>query len=1062
MKKFLLLCAMLFAFAQVWAQERTISGTVTSDEGEPLPGVNVVLKGTNKGAVTDFDGNYKLSVPSEGGTLIFSFIGLKTQEVEIGSRSVVDLTMTADVTQLNEIVVTALNVPREKKTLGYAVQEVKEENLRVARETDVNQALAGKIAGVQVISGSGAKFGTAAVRIRGIRGLSGSDPLYVLDGVVVNDISAINMDNIQSVNVLKGANAAALYGLRARDGVVMLTSKQGKEGVLTVDVRNSTFFENVSVLPDYQNEYGGGYSQTFQTFDFDPTVHDPALSGLDGQPMAYFAADESWGPRLDGRQVAQWDAFVPGTEGYGQTRPWSANPDNVRNFFETGTSINNSLSIGKGGEGYNIRATVTDIRRNGILPGSEQDRFFLNLNSTIDLTDKLQMVALSNYSKTNTTGNLFEGYNSIGSNFNQWFQRQLDMDLLERYWRLPDGSYSSWNLRSATNTRPLYWDNPYTMMYANFSNRETEVFSGKFGLSYDIMEDLKLTGNFTREERNFWMDDRIGSGTLDLDQYRVFTSDRREDNLELIAQYNTQVSDDFSVGVLAGGNVRYFRAQNQNLVTNGGLAVPDLYTIGASVDRPTATNSIFEKEVRSMFVSANVGYLETFFLDGTYRADWVSALANTDDNLFGYKMLSGSVVFSEFFPNSDFLTFGKVRGSIAEGGQEIDAYADNLTFPLGTPYGSYPAMSVPNSVPAFVDGRPALEAAVTTAYEAGIETRFLNSRINLDLSYFFYDNTNEIIDVTVASTSGVSRLTDNSGRTTTKGWELALGGSPIRSGDFNWDIMFNFASFENTIEELNAEFDLEALTLGNGFRGTSTSGGWGGIQAKAEVGGEWGTIIGRKFRRDDAGNMVVDADGYPLYDDNQVLGSILPDYTGGIFNRLTYKNLELSFTMDWQIGGTVHSITNMFGAYSGLTEETVGNNDKGNPMRDAPSEGGGLTFGGVHEDGTPNTTYVSAPSYWKSQFALHERWIYDATYLKLREVRLGYRLPSSLLSGTFVKNASIAIVSNNTLLLYSDVPGIDPSEIGGDTVDARVNGAWVDSGNLPSTRTLGFDIKIGI
>ncbi len=1057
MKKFLLLSFMLVATllsTVAVAQDRTITGTVTAEEdGSALPGVNVLLKGTSTGTVTDINGSYRLSVPSEGGTLVFTFVGLKTQEVAIGNQSTIDVGMASDVTQLGEVVVTALNIERDKKTLGYATQQVEQENLRVAREQNLNEALAGKIAGVQVVSGSGAKFGQSAIRIRGVRGLSSSDPLYVVDGIVVADPASINMDNVQSINVLKGANAAALYGSRARDGVIIIKSKTASEGAVQVNFNNTTTFENVALLPKYQNQYGGGYSLDFNTFNFDPTTDDPALAGLDGASTPEFYSDESWGPLMDGRMVAHWDAFIPGTEGYGQMRPWVSNEDNVNDFFEQGVFVNNSLNIGKAGENYNINATLSVSDRGGVLPNSDQNRTFLNLNTRVDLSEKLTMNAMANYSRTSTIGNLSEGYGSIGSNFNQWFQRQLDMDLLEKYWRMPDGRYTSWNMNSARNPTPLYWNNPYTEMYANFSESNEEVISARFGLSYEIIEGLTLNANLNRYFKQYYSESRTASGTLEQDYFGTSTYDRMEDNYEFIATYN-KTWESFSLEALAGGNIRRNKGKNWSMGTSGGLSVPDLYNISASIDRPSTSNYFFERHVNSVFAEANIGYKGIVYLRGSFRRDWDSALPESS-NAFTYPAISTSVVFSELLNSQDILSFGKVRFSYAEVGGELGAYSLDPVYSLGTPYSGNPTMAVPNSIT-----DPNLIAATTAAYEAGFELAFLENRIRADFSYYYYDNSDEIIDVSVDPTTGYGGLTINSGKMFTKGWDATIGGTPVRSGAFTWDVNFNFARSTNEIESLYP--GLESIILGNGNGGTSTWGGWGGITARAQVDEEWGTIIGRKFQRDESGNLVVDGDGYPLWEENQNLGSILPDYTGGIFNRFTFKNFEFSFTIDWQIGGKFHSFTEMFNAYSGLGDETVGTNSLGNDMRLDPGEGGGLTFGGVYEDGTPNDTFLSAQAYWKGLFGLHEQWVFDATYVKLREVRLGYNIPESVLSRvSFLNRASIAIVSNNTWLIHSEVPGIDPSQISGDTRDARNNGSWVDGGQLPPTRTIGVDIRLG-
>ncbi|MBT29326.1 MAG: SusC/RagA family TonB-linked outer membrane protein [Thalassobius sp.] len=1048
---------LFFSAISAYAQEKVITGKITSGaDNSPLPGVNVIVKGTAIGTISGIDGNFTLSAPETADALVFSYIGFETQEVTINGQSSFSISMKEDAQELSEVVVTALNQNREEKSIGYAVQEVDSKNLRVARETNLGSAMAGKIAGVQVVSGSGAKFGTPAIRIRGVRGLSSGSPLYVVDGIIISDASTINMDNVDKISVLKGPSAAALYGSRARDGVVIITSKKGVAGQLTIDLNSTTTFEKVSVLPDYQNEYGGGYDQSFGAFEYVEGVHDPALAAIDGAPIPEFYADESWGPKMDGTMVAQWDAFTKGTAGFGKLRPWSPQPDNVKNYFETGVAQNTGITVRKAGDSYNISVAVTDIQRSGVIPGTDQKRNFLNLNSSVDLVKNLKLNAIANYSKTKTNGNLDEGYGSIGSNVNQWFQRQLDMDLLEKYYQLPDGSYTSWNINSTSNTTPLYWDNPYTYAYANFSEWERTTFYGKVGLQWEPVKGLTLMANAIRENQERAGNSRHATGTLGTDGYSAYSWRKQEDNFEFIASYSKDFGG-LSVSAIGGGNLRKNHSTSMSSSTSGGLSVPHLYTVSNSKDRPNAFSSLGEKEVRSLYAQLSLGYKDVIFVDASLRGDWDSALP-VNSNLTKYPSISTSFVFTELLPQNDLLSFGKLRASYATVGDELGAYAIMPTYGLGSPYGSFPTMGTPDN-----QTLPTLIAATTSGTEGGIELRFLRDRVRFDFAYYYYDNTDEIVNVSVPPTSGISTVRLNAGKSTTKGWEFSLGGIPLQTADgFVWDVNFNLASSKNTIEALYPELNLEVISLSNGWGGTGTTGGWGGITARAKVGEEWGTIVGRKFRTNDAGQRVVDADGYPLYDDNEILGTILPDFTGGIFNRFSYKNVELAFTIDFQSGGKFNSITKMFNAYSGLGSETVGNNDKGNPMRDPVADGGGLRFEGVYEnDGTENTTYLSADGYWKSLFGLHEAWVYDATFVKVREVRLGYSLPSSLLSNTFIKRASIAFVANNPWLIYTAASGIDPSELGGDTEDARINGAWVDGGQLPATRSLGVDLKIG-
>ena len=1058
MKKFLLVCFSLVFLVgtTVLAQDRVISGKVTSsDDGSSLPGVNVVLKGTTNGAVTDADGNYKISVPSAGGTLVFSFIGFRSMEADIGERTTVDIQMAQDIMELSEVVVTALNISRDKSSLGYATQQVSGDNIRIARETNVNTALAGKIAGVQIISGSGAKFGAPAIRIRGIRGLSGNNPLYVLDGIIVSDPASINMDNIQDINVLKGANAAALYGSRARDGVVVLTSKRGGRGEsVSIDVNQTTTFEKVYILPEFQDEYGGGYSQNFDTFNYIAGVHDPGLASLDGSPMPEFYADESWGPKMDGTPVAQWDSFTKGTANFGKTYPWSPHPDNVKDFFRTGVANVTSINIGKSGDKYALNTTLTRSDRTGVMENTSQEKLFLNVNFTAKLSEKLELATMANYNKTNTFGNLFEGYNSLGSNFTQWFQRQLDTETLREYYQLPDGTYTSWNINSPSNPKPLYWDNPFTTVYANSAENEKEVYNAKFGLTYEVIPGLKVGLQATRNAENGWAESHTSSGTLSIAGFSTSSFSRVEDNIQGLLSYDKRIGESFSILANAGVNFRTNTTKSWGMNTVGGLSVPNLFNISASLNPYVASNFFGKSKVNSYFAQASFGFKDMIFLDGTIRRDYDSRLPNGKNN-YTYPMVSASFVFSEL-TNLSFLSFGKLRASYAKVGNEsVGLYQTAQTYSLGIPFAGNPITSVPNSL---ID--PNLRAATTSSIEAGLELGFFQNRVKAEFSYYKQNNSNELLSITIPASSGGSGFLTNSVQSYTKGWELALGGTPLKEWNgLTWNINFNISQNTVFIEDLG--FGLTAFALANAFRGTGLSAPWGGAQALARVDEEWGVIVGRAFERDANGNKVVDDDGYPLYVDKQDLGHILPDFTGGMFNRFNFKNFELAFTIDYQFGGKFHSVGKMFGAYSGLTSETVGNNDKGVPMRDPVAEGGGLSFGGVHEDGTPNTTYLAADEYWKSLFALHEAWMYDATFIKMRELRLGYSLPSSLLEKTkFLKGASLAFVANNPFLMYSNIDGFDPSEIGGDSVEARNNGAWVESGNLPGTRSFGFDLRL--
>jgi outer membrane receptor protein involved in Fe transport len=597
-------------------------------------------------------------------------------------------------------------------------------------------------------------------------------------------------------------------------------------------------------------------------------------------------------------------------------------------------------------------------------------------------------------------------------------------------------------------------------MYASPQGRDSENVFLKFGARWEIIDGLKAQLSFLRATRNDRYEAITGSGTLNTDSYQAQSDYRVEDNIEFLLTYTKHFNEDWSLSALAGVNDRQNDRFYVNESTNGGLSVPDLYNLKASIDRPTAENKKEFKEIRSVFAQASIGFRDMVYLDASVRTDWSSTLP-VDNNSYTYPAISGTFIFSELLSNQNTLSFGKLRGSYAQVGGDVDPYQLAPSYSVGTPYGNVASMAVPNTLP-----NANLRPQTSESIEAGIELGFLQNRIRADFAYFTYNNKDEIIQVSTPSTSGVSAAYVNSGLTVTNGWEVTLGGTPVRTTDFNWDVSFNVSHYKNEVRELYP--GLNTILLANGQSGTSTTGGWGGLSAQARVPDpvtgetyEWGTLVGTAYARDANGNIIVDADGYAETERDQVLGTILPDFTGGIFNRFTYKNIDLSFTIDWQDGGMFHSWSKMFQNMTGIGIESVANNDRGVQQREDPANGGGMRFeGAVFEDGTPNDIYLGANDFWWSQFALHERWLYSSSYVKLREFRIGYTFPSSVL-GDKIRSLNIAFVGNNPLLIWSAVKDIDPSELSGQSVKSRANGAYVEGGQMPPTRSFGLDLKIG-
>lgn len=1030
MKKLLqsLFLLMLFAVTAM-AQDRTVTGTVTArEDGLPLPGVSVKVKGSAVGTSTGVDGTFRLNVAPGKNTLVFSFIGYTTQEVAIPQSGSLSVALVSDAKQLSEVVVTGLGISRQQKAVTNSVQQVSADKLQISRETSIGNALTGKVSGVQLVGSPSAGFRAANIRIRGVNSLSGSNPLYILDGTPV-EAEAINMDNVESISILKGASATAIYGQRGSSGVVVVTSKSGKKGGTSVEFNSQTVFENVSLLPEYQNEYAGGYEQEWEI--------------VNGQKVLNYGADESWGPKMDGTMYRPYYSWIPGHPMFGKEVPLVPQPDNVKNFFETANTYNNNLGFSGGKEGFNFRINYNNISRDLVVPNSKQMKNIVNAKASYDINSKLSVSTNINYMNTDQQGNISEGYGGgLTGSFNQWFQRQIDIKELRNY-KNADGTFNSWNILSPTNPRPAYWNNPYFDVYESVPTFDQDRVFGDISLAYAFTPKLKVQGWIRNDIRNNSNTSRNAEGGLDIPSFSAFSSKYTERNYEILGSYDTSFGN-FTFDVNVGGNIRKNGYEYQNQATVGGLAIPGLYAVSNSKDRPTAVNYIERKEVRSIYSRGSLGYRGFAYVDFSARNDWSSALP-ADNNSYFYPSVGGSLVLSElgFLNQNKTLSFLKLRGSFAQVGSDIDPYRINTTYDSGTFYGSSASLYLPNTLQ-----NAALKPALQSEIEGGIEAKFLNDRLGFDVTAYKRDNRDQILSLTVPSTSGYSTAIVNAGNIQGKGVEVQLYGTPVTGKDFKWDVTFNWARNRSVVKSLAEGLDNRLI----GGAGVEAGPFWNGIAVEARVGQEWGTVLGRKFRRDANGNKIVNANGTYAYDINQNLGTILPEWTGGFVNQMSYKNVFLNFAIDVQQGGQFYSTSQMFNAYSGLGIETVGLNDKGNPKRDPVAAGGGIRADGVFANGQPNNVYLEAVSYYGNLFGLHEAWMFDASYAKLREVSLGYNLDSKALSKTPFKNASVSLTARNVALLYSSVKGIDPSEL---------ERFWYEGGQLPQTRAIGFNVRLG-
>lgn len=1097
-----LLCSSFFFAAGVTAQV-TVQGTVLDAvTGEPLPAANVVLDELQRGAPADADGNYEIrNVPSGTYTIIVTYVGYNQYEqaLEVGNQDVTfNISMQPSTVGLDDVVITAFGISRDEKSIGYAVQSVGSDDVTRVTEENLVGALSGKVAGVQVIGNSGANLGgSQKIRIRGSNGLSDGQPLFVVDGVPISNqsfsqatrgrdfgnlVSDLNLQDVENISVLKGAAASALYGNRASNGVIIISTKRGSSSdrpSMTVEYSNNTQIESIDILPNYQNQYAGGYNQNFLKYTPDGRALSADGSTLQSDGSAYngevhnalnYAADESWGPKMDGTLYRPWWSWFPGADfdgdgadDYGKLIPLESNPDNVRNFFETGVSVSNALAISGGNSIASYRVSLRNVAQSGVMPNSELDKTYLNFNGSLSHSDKFTSRVSANYTNSQTQGRPALGYSPAQGNpvqsFNQWFQRQLDMDKLKKY-NQPSG-YVSWNLRSPTNTRPLYWDSPYFTTNENVSLDDRNRLFGKYELNYKVLPNWDVTADISLDTYDFVTEDRIATGGLEQDWYEVAKRSRREINYGFNTQYQ-QDFDDVYVSTLIGGNLRTEDYSSVINSTSGGLSIPDYYNIEASTDRPNTTSYKEEVEVRSIFGTATVGYLDLIYLDGSVRTDWSSALP-ANDNAYTYYGLSASLVFTEldFFDNQDILSFGKLRASMAQVGDEINPYLISPTYNPAANYGSNPAQTVPNTL-----ANPELTAAVSSDIEFGTELRFFNGDIRLDLNYYQSIRDNEILNLQVPGTSGYSAATINAGEFETTGFETQLGVTAFQNKDWFVDFNLNWATSESIVNELAD--GLTTRTLENAYFG---------VQLLAREGEEWGRAVtsggyGGYTEHENGGN-IMDATGTYQLTLNKDLGTISPDFNGGFSSSIKYKNFSLGFLIDFQKGGQFYSISKMFNAYSGLGKNTVGDNILGNPLRDpildssgnqvgyialddaAPNSGGYLVEG-VDANGNELQILKDPLTHFANMFSNKEAWLYDASYVKLREVNLTYAIPSSLIESLPISRASVGVELRNALLLYSSVSGVDPSAI-----QNGVTGfSFWEGGGLPGTRSVGFNVNV--
>ncbi|KAA8484092.1 TonB-linked SusC/RagA family outer membrane protein [Arcticibacter tournemirensis] len=1043
---FLIFFLALLSLHNSSAQERTISGSVRErGVGDPLIGVNI---SSNKGAkaITNESGAFRIRV-NTGDTLSFTYLGYQLQRVAVTTETTpLTVYLSASSNSLNEVVVTALGVSKARKSLGYAVQEIKSGAVSTAKSTNLVNALSGKVAGVRVTNSQG-NMGSSRIVIRGETSISNNNqPLFIVDNVPVdnsqlgaggsrdyaNAISDLNSEDIESISVLKGPTAAALYGSRAAHGVVLIKTKSGrkKEG-LGITLNSNNVFDKPLVLPEYQDVFGQGANGQFSYVDGNG-------GGLNDN------VDESWGPKMDGRLIPQFGSN-------GVPVPFVPHPDNVKDYFETGFLTDNGISIADAADKYNYRVSFNNSHQTGITPNTKLNKRNVSFNTSFKLDPRLTLTTTGNYFITDAPNLPGVGGRRATSTMLQfaWFGRQVDIDKLKESY-FSTGSPNNWN--------NAYYPNLYFGAYENTVQQRRDRITGNVGLKYDINSSLSVNFRSGVDNYNDRRKLRIAYGTsgTPFGSYQETGYKVNENNTELNLNYDRKINSDFTVNALAGANLRN-NTYEENDQRAPRLAVANVYTLANSRDPLVSASVLTRRRVYSVYGSAQLGFRDYAFINVTGRNDWSSTLPAEHRSYF-YPSVNGTLVWSDLLKiQSNIFSYGKIRAGWAKVGADADPYKllDNYNF--GSPFNGYPVLTTSGT-----KNNPLLQPEMTTSTELGLEAGFFSGRVRLDLSVYNTRSKNQILEINVTPTAGYNKRVTNIGEIKNKGLEVQLGLTPIKTKAFQWDADINFAA------NRSRTYDIEPQILGTD----------GTAQVIAASGRPYGTIVGIGYLRDSNGNIVVGEDGLPQSDPTlKELGHFPPNWIGGINNSFSYKKVSLSFLIDASIGGSLYSGTNSTGDYTGVLRQTLPGRDKehggleyyypGNDKRNpamplnGPAPAGvtvyddGIIFAGVGENGSPNTQIIAASQYYKSRSSIDEQYVYSASYVKFRELKLGYAFNPSFLKKIGLQNAVVSLVGRNLFIIHKEVPNIDP-----ETAFNTGNGQGLEDLTYPSTRSFGLNLNL--
>ncbi len=1065
---------LLMLTSVILAQDRTVSGTVSDGSGNAMPGVNVVIKGTSSGTTTDGSGKFAISAGT-GAQLVFSFIGYATQEVSVGNRTTIDITMAEDTQQLSEVVVTALGIERSTKTLAASVTTVSSDKFTQAREINLGNSLVGRVAGVNVSRNASGPAGATRIVIRGNKSLNGQNqPLYVVDGIPMDNsnfgqaglwggkdqgdgLTSINPDDIESMTVLKGASAAALYGSRGGNGVINITTKRGsKRKGLGIEFNSNYVLDKIYDQSELQTSYGAG-----NYVDSTPDGIANGVATKPGNPNQAFGWNNvGWGPKLDGSSVLQFD---------GQSRPYSYTGNNFDKFFVDGNTFTNSLALSGGGEAQTFRFSVSDMRSNAIIPNSGFDKTNLSLNVNSKFGKKLILDGKVMYSHENAKNRPTLSDSPMNAVQSVWrvpanvdvttffgdplrpggIPQGIDPAFLLAYGQGGAAKFPGQEWLPAANN---WGQNPYWAAYTAQQNdiRDRVIASGS--LRYNITDWLYASGRigmdwYTRRSTNLTPE---GTG-YDLAGGRSENEDRvQEVNMEWLLGANKAFGK-FNVNAFVGGN--RMRRQSEFLGLNGAGFNVQFFDAMNNTRNRTWGYGFSETGINSLFGSAEVGYNEILFLTATARTDWFSVL-NPDLNSVTYPSVGASWIISDTFESMpSWLSFAKLRSSWAQVGlANIGAYSTQMTYSLnGNPHLGYTFGTFSSAGGnAGSINNPLLQPALSTELEFGFDVRFLDNRIGLDLTYYRQKTTDDIVLSTISRASGFASTYVNIGELSNNGIEFLLTATPVR-GELTWDVSLNFAKNLNNVDFIAPNIN-EIVAEEPRTRN---------VYIKHIVGQPFGTITGRVQQTTPDGTPIFNADGTPLASSTYIpIGNGVPNFTGGINNTFSYKNFNLDFLIDFKSGGDIFSGTNNRLTQQGFHQQSLIGRAEESALHITGVTNTGTTanpvFVPVDRDLTPNEAQV----YWNrvggESTAISSMFLYDASFVKLRQLTLGYNFPKSLLSKTPIQNLNLSFVGRNLWVISKNIDNVDPES----AYSTNAGAQGLEYFAMPQTRSYGFNLRV--